>query len=70
MYRFGLQEFEVELMLDKYVANLSLREIEARHGYLSSKDVWRLIKATTEKLQKSPEFKELLVNLIKEKDSE
>lgn len=58
---YGLVDYEIELLLDYYVANLSLREIKKRHNYVcDSKGIWRLISTLTERLKKSPMFKELL----------
>lgn len=65
--QYGLKEYEVELIMDRYVANLSLTEISEKQGYVVNKQkIWRLLQDTTMKLQKSPEFKEWLENLAKE----
>jgi len=58
---YGLRDYEIELLLDYYVAGLSLRDIKKKHNYVcDSKGVWRLLSDLTDKLRKSPRFKELL----------
>lgn len=57
---YGLQEHEIELLLDYYVANLSLREIQKKHGYLNHQYAWRLLQDLSARLKNSPRFKDLL----------
>lgn len=64
---YGLQEYEIELLLDRIVANLSFEEIKKKHGYVSTKkSIWRLYTQLIEKLQKSSKFKQILKGMNNE----
>jgi hypothetical protein len=61
---YGLKVWEIDLLLGRYVENLSLRDISKRYGYLDNKKVWRLLEELTERLSKSPVLKKLLLGRI------
>ena len=65
LYAYGLPEYEVELLLDRFVSNLSLSEIADRQGYRNKQDVYRLLSGLIARLKKSDAFKSLLEGMRK-----
>ena len=52
LVRLGLEPFRAELLMDRFVDNMSLPEIVRLRGYTSATTVQRLIKDTIYRLQK------------------
>lgn len=65
LVEYGLPEYEIELLLDRYVSKLSLREIAKIHGYVHPQIVERLLRQVTERLNKSDNFKKFLKGEVK-----
>jgi hypothetical protein len=66
LIKYGLQEYEVDLIMDRYIGNLSLREITEAQGYTQHNTVSRLIDQITLRLSKSADFKRLLKEAMKD----
>ena len=62
---YGLKDHEIELLMDKYVANLSYEDIADKQGYTDRKHVWRLLDELTNRLKKSDAFKQMLLRRTK-----
>lgn len=62
---YGLPEHEVELLMDRFVGNMSYEDIASRQGYNNRKDVHRLLASVVKRLSKSEAFKDLLKGLRK-----
>lgn len=58
--KYGLPEYEVELILDKFISRMSNREIAEKQGYTNHQYVGRLLAGIIKRLKKSNKFKELL----------
>lgn len=50
---FGLESFRVELIMDRFVSNLTLKEIASNRGYVDAKAVHRVITTTLDFLSRA-----------------
>lgn len=64
LHNYGLKDYEIDLIIDRYVGNLSLRELAKVHGFLSHMAVIRLLNDLTDRLKKSDKFKAFLKGRI------
>lgn len=56
LHQYGLKDYEVDLIIDRYIGNLSLRELAKLHGYVSHMAVVRVLDEITGRLKKSKQF--------------
>ena len=56
LVKYGLKDYEIDLLIDKYIGNLSFRELAKLHSYTSHRAVMRVLEELTGRLSKSKAF--------------
>lgn len=58
----GLTHWEIEIILDRFISNLSFEDIALNHGYQNRKSISRVLTNSLNKLKQNPLTVALLMN--------